>query len=151
MDAPDAFVAEVERIHALLAPLSDEQLAAPTGFKEWTIDSIVQHLHWGNVAADTALYDEEAFLRMKNGGAKVMQEFMDNSLGSGNAELKGQRLVKAWIDYSRVMAEHFQAVDPKKRLKWFGPDMSARSSITVCVCACAFVRVRCESVSCRQD
>ena len=44
--------------------------------------------------------------------------------------LSGRALLTAWHDFYVSMADAFSQVDPKKRLKWAGPDMSARSSIS---------------------
>ena len=39
-------------------------------------------------------------------------------------------LLQAWREQFRQVTDHFQKADPKQRVKWAGPDMSARSSIT---------------------
>ena len=41
-----------------------------------------------------------------------------------------QTLLAAWRELYPQVARTFQATDPKRRLKWAGPDMSARSSIS---------------------
>jgi len=45
-------------------------------------------------------------------------------------DLQGQKLVKLWHDNFIEMAERYGKTDPRKRVKWAGPDMTARSKIT---------------------
>ena len=40
--------------------------------------------------------------------------------------LYGKELYNAWIDGSRRTAENYINADPKTRVKWAGPEMSAR-------------------------
>ena len=47
-----------------------------------------------------------------------------------NGGKKGQELLAIWHGFYTEMAARFVEVDAKKRLKWAGPDMSARSSIS---------------------
>lgn len=122
---------ECDALHALLAPLPDAGFARPTRFKGWTIDDILGHLHFWNAAADRSLHDEAGFLELLGrvlsvGVTTGMRAFEDRE----NGGLKGQRLLAAWRDTYIRTAGHFAATDPKRRLKWAGPDMSARSSIT---------------------
>ena len=42
----------------------------------------------------------------------------------------GRDLLSAWWDQAQATAAAFTKADPKARLKWAGPSMSARSSIT---------------------
>jgi uncharacterized protein (TIGR03084 family) len=45
-------------------------------------------------------------------------------------DLSGPALLTAWIGGAQATAAHFASADPKARLKWVGPDMSAISSIS---------------------
>ncbi len=126
------FKEESDALADLLRPLTDERFAAPTQFKGWTINDVVGHLHMWNWAADTALRDEAAF---QNFYAAVADE-----LGKGGTlrsfetrwldGLSGRALFETWTAFYPAMAERFVEADPKKRVKWAGPDMSVRSSIT---------------------
>ena len=44
--------------------------------------------------------------------------------------LGGQDLLDGWRAFYREMAERWAEIDPRRRVPWVGPDMSARSSIT---------------------
>jgi uncharacterized protein (TIGR03084 family) len=125
---------ESDALHALLAPLSDADFARPTGFNGWTINDILRHLHFWNAAAALSLRDEARFTELMGrvmGGLKTgLRAAEDRELGGATGPLTGRSLLALWHDTYRDTAELFVATDPKRRLKWAGPDMSARSSIT---------------------
>lgn len=126
------FLDEGLALHALVAPLAEIELAQPTGFKHWTAEDILRHLHMWNRAALMSLADAPAFdalwariaAHLATGAG--LQSFERAEL----ADLTGHRLVAAWHDFLAPMAARFGAADPSARVKWAGPDMSVRSSIT---------------------
>ncbi|MBL0925368.1 MAG: TIGR03084 family protein [Sphingomonadaceae bacterium] len=125
------FLDETTSLAELLAPLVDNQFEKSTQFKGWTIDIILRHLHVWNIAADLSLTDEAAF-------ANFLSDMMAGIRGSRLPDfeksylngLSGQKLRLAWIDRAKTTSVHFISADPKMRLKWVGPEMSALSSIT---------------------
>ena len=126
------FREECDDVHALLKPLSDDDFSLETQFKGWSINDIVAHLHWADYAADLALRDEPAFLEFSAGRVESMkggQSILDHQREFAEGET-GQTLLARWRDLSVALADRFTADDPKRRLKWFGPDMSVRSSAT---------------------
>ena len=131
MQQAQDFLDESEALHALIAPLDNAVFEKPTLFKEWTLNNILRHLHFWNISADLTLTDEPAFdalLAQVMGGLKAgrLLEFEEKYLDG----LSGQALLKAWIEKARAMAPAYAAADPKSRIKWAGPSMSARSGIT---------------------
>lgn len=125
------FLAESEALDTALDGLEPEEYARPTQFKGWTINDVLVHLHFWNRAADLSATDPDAFASL---AARVT-----NALQSGgglrpveNADiaLRGLALREAWIGHARAMAARWAQMDPKTRLAWVGPSMSARSSIT---------------------
>ena len=127
MDQAADFLAETEALAGLLAPLSDDAFAEATQFKGWTVNDVVRHLHFWNRAAGLQLTDEAELLRLlgaiaaKGGMRAVEREVVPQS---------GQALRAAWVATAGEIADLYATADPKARLKWAGPDMSARSSIT---------------------
>ena len=110
---------------------------APTQFKGWTLHEIVAHLHIFNWAADESIRDGDSFVRWYQGLRETMQsqgknlrEATDDWLDEHEGGVRGRALLDVWRDYYRGMAERLQVVDPKMRVKWAGPDMSVRSSLT---------------------
>lgn len=130
-DQPADFLAESEALYRLLAPLPDAEFDRPTRFKQWTINHVLGHLHLGNWAAWQTVVDEPRYLAFREERkAKVppmsMREF-EKQFAQG---LQGRALLEAWHTLCPQVAGTFEQTDPKRRLKWVGPDMSARSSIT---------------------
>lgn len=131
MQQAQDFCDESAALYAVLKPLSDDAYAVPTLFNDWTINDILQHLHHFNIMADLSLNEPEKFvteyakisaLREKVGFVASSNELLDG--------IKGPPLLEAWRAYYTEMTPRFAAADPKQRVKWAGPDMSARSSIT---------------------
>ncbi|MCZ6856245.1 MAG: TIGR03084 family metal-binding protein [Gammaproteobacteria bacterium] len=129
MQQAQDFLSESEALYALVASLPDQAFKRKTSFKDWTINTVIRHLHMWNWAADLALEDRDAFktflgeLRSNEGS---LNEFENNWVDG----LSGQALVQTWHEFFLEMAPRFGVADPAKRVVWAGPDMSVRSSIT---------------------
>jgi len=131
MKQAEDFRAESAAVERLIAPLAAADYTRSTGFKGWTIDQIIRHLHVWNRAAYFSLTDETA---LKAYLAEVAQ-----AVGSGGLpafeeryldRLSGTDLFDTWRGFYPEVADAFAKADPAKRLAWAGPSMSARSSIT---------------------
>jgi uncharacterized protein (TIGR03084 family) len=122
---------ESEALYQLLAGLDEADFERETLFKAWTIRDVVGHLHMWNWAADLSLIDESAFLAWATGALpKVLAGGIRAYEEEWLAGRKGRALLAEWRGFYLPMAERFAAADPKQRVKWAGPDMSVRSSIT---------------------
>jgi uncharacterized protein (TIGR03084 family) len=126
------FREESEALFGLFDPLGDEDWERKTQFKEWTINDVVAHLHFGNYLADLSLQDSDAFTNFtRHWMAEAKQK--SSHMAATHAWLDGMKnraLLKRWREFSQEMTDRFVVADPKKRVKWVGPDMSVRSSIT---------------------
>ena len=131
MQQAQDFLDESEALHILIADLTDEELRQATAFKNWTIETIIRHLHVWNEAANMGLTDEEQF---KLFIAKIMAGIQSGGLPAIEneiaGELRGRELVATWSKFFREMTPRFGAADPSDRVLWAGPTMSVRSSIT---------------------
>lgn len=125
------FIDESIALHDLIASMSDAEFEQTTLFKGWSINNILRHLHVWNIAANLSLTDEPGFAEMLKQlmhGGKVMR-FTEAEMLYLHG-LSGTALRSQWIEYATLTSENFTAADPKKRLKWVGPDMSAISSVS---------------------
>jgi len=122
---------ESEALFELLAPLGDADFDTPTQFKGWTLNDVLGHLHMWNWAADKALTDSDGFMAFVG---EALPDIQAGSLRSFESKwregLNGTGLRDAWRAFYIPMSERFAAADPKRRVKWAGPDMSVLSSIT---------------------
>lgn len=126
------FLDESNALHALVATLDDAGLTRETAFKGWTIARVIQHLHVWNMAAVMSLKGDgsfEAYYSQLDDHRRA-----GGTMGTFEREwlkgLDGRDLVAAWSSGFAETAERFAAAEPYARVKWAGPDMSARSSIT---------------------
>lgn len=129
MQQAQDFRAESQALFDLLDQADPAQFDQPTQFKSWTINAVLQHLHFWNQMAGLQLTDEPLLLqriagvKSATGGMRAFENTHFQGLG-------GRALLDAWRAGFNATADAFATADPKARLKWPGPDMSARSSIT---------------------
>ncbi|MEM9047085.1 MAG: TIGR03084 family metal-binding protein [Pseudomonadota bacterium] len=127
------FGAESAALDALLRAMPAAFWDRPTGFKGWTPNQIVIHLHYWNRAQDSALTQPAAFeARVAKMVAAIAEGRARQAEAAEAAEAgeRGQALRALWAGYAAEMAERWAAVDPKRRLPWVGPEMSSRSAMT---------------------
>lgn len=128
---PTDFLDESTALFALVSELDEEALDEATLFKNWTVNDILQHLHCWNWAARESLSRSDAFSRyMQSALDRIPREGVRPLENDHLDGLSGRALVEAWRDGYAETAEAFIDVDPKMRVRWVGPDMSALSSIT---------------------
>jgi uncharacterized protein (TIGR03084 family) len=129
----DDYANECEATYALLKPLRNADYGRQTQFKGWTINDIMQHLYMGDMRALMTLTDPEGYARVKAERQAVdamttAEKLANQRDAAGN--LEGQELLAAWRASAAKTAAAYADADPKQRVQWAGPDMSARSSIT---------------------
>lgn len=132
MQEADDFRAEARALAEVTAGFSDQDFTRPTLFKGWTIGDIIGHLHLFDCAARLSATNETEYAEFVAPVMAGMAEGrgllpIQNDWLQG---LAGKALREKWIRSAEETADVFAALDAKARLKWIGPDMSARSSIT---------------------
>jgi uncharacterized protein (TIGR03084 family) len=121
--------AESAELYELLSVLAEPAWARSTPAEGWTLRDQVAHLAFFDDAAvqsatDPRRFRAEADALLAHGGdlgERVAQRFRDQS----GLEAFGwfQRARRQYLDV-------FVALDPSTTLPWYGPDMSAASSVT---------------------
>jgi uncharacterized protein (TIGR03084 family) len=124
--------AECEALHALTTPLDADGWRTQTRFFNWSIYDEVAHLCYFDEVAVLAARNREAF--------RAEQSTLDATRATGieiseftrrrYVRLDGPALAAFWRQRYTSLAELLGGLDPKTRLPWFGPDMSARSFVT---------------------
>lgn len=130
MDAlADDLAAESAVLRGLLAPLNEEDWLRATPAEGWSIGDQVSHLaRFDDVALQSAT-DPDAFRveleKIEAAGGINPDDVAEQYRGKTGAELL------AWFGDSRDrLISAFRALDPALRVPWFGPPMSAASSLT---------------------
>jgi uncharacterized protein (TIGR03084 family) len=130
MDAlADDLAAESAVLRELLAPLPEEGWRSPTPAVGWSVADQVSHLAYFDDVAVQSATDPDGFqatlVQLLATGTvdpdAIAVEFRD---------LSGAELLR-WFDRSRAaLLSAFRPLDPGLRVPWFGPAMSAASSLT---------------------
>lgn len=124
------FREECDALLTLLETLEPADFDRPTLFKQWTVNDVLVHLHFWNRAADQSLRDSDGFQELFAKLQSFLAQGNLRAFENGEVAERGPELVAVWRDFYRDMAERWVSLDPKIRVKWAGPEMSVRSSIT---------------------
>jgi uncharacterized protein (TIGR03084 family) len=120
--------AESAQLNYILAALTTEQWELPTPAVGWAVRDQVSHLAYFNEAATLAATNPARFRRE---ASKLMRsEHFTDEIARKYRHLSPRELMD-WLDQTR--GEYLRAlagVDPRSRLQWYGPSMSAASSVT---------------------
>lgn len=112
--------AETSDLEALLDGADWELLTPAEG---WAIRDQVSHLAWFDEAAVRAVTDPAS---LREG---VSESFVDDLVAEARALPAAE--VHAWFRTARArMLELFATLDPRQRVPWYGPPMSAASFVT---------------------
>jgi hypothetical protein len=123
MQQASDFLAESEALEQLIAPLQASDFSHPTGFKSWTFETIMRHLHFWNYMANLALTAPDAF----QAELKPAVEAMMAGKTLPDIELVkfpegGLDLVSLWqVGFREVAGRPTSKADPSDRVAWVGP------------------------------
>ena len=123
---------EQEHLDKLVSALDAEGWNNVTHCEDWTIKDEICHLAFFDYTARLSATDTEAFnnhIVEDFGQIKSMDQVSEVSLAKGRA-MDTSRLLKWWRTEREQMIEALAPLDPKDRLPWYGPPMSARSFVT---------------------
>ncbi len=124
--------AEGNELNQLLETLDDSDWDRNTPFKSWTVNHVMAHLHQGDWMQVLTMKDEAKFLEV-SAARRAARERDDGSSGleeHGFEPKQGPALRAQWHAYFQEMCDLMAASDPKRRVKWAGPDMSIRMAAT---------------------
>lgn len=114
----------------LEAVVADADLSTPTPAAEWTVGDQLSHLWYFDQRARQALTDPDGFAaEAASLLADVARTGRDPSVEQGRA-LEGAALLAAWRADRAALLEAARRAEPKARVPWYGPAMSARSFVT---------------------
>jgi uncharacterized protein (TIGR03084 family) len=124
--------AEHEALDALVCGLSEDKWDTPTPAEPWMVRDQISHLHFFDDCALRAVVDPDGFRAWVKADAFKQLRPDDGTEGDiqfGRA-VGGAQLLERWRDGRGAMLLSFKDIDPKTRVPWFGPDMSAVSFAT---------------------
>jgi uncharacterized protein (TIGR03084 family) len=119
--------AEHDALDALVGPLPADRWDAPTPAPWWAVRHQVGHLSYFDQQATLAVTDVAAFEANRDALVEAAGSF---DMAGAAALLPAGELLAAWRAGRAALLAAFVDVDPKARLPWYGPPMSARSFLT---------------------
>ncbi|VTU24822.1 putative Actinobacterial protein [Variovorax sp. PBL-H6] len=125
-------LAEYRGLADLCGSLTDEQWRQRTDFHGWTPWDEVAHLLYFDETALQAVSDAAAFDADKDALNGELATGMEISAITRRryGHLDGKALLQLWRQRHEALVEQLAGKDPKARLPWYGPTMSARSFAT---------------------
>ncbi len=128
-DLADDLAAETAVLRALVVDLDADGWAAPTPAAGWSVHDQMGHLAHFDDAAVRSAVEPEAF------SAELAAVLAEGGTDPDEIAARYRGLppeaVLSWFDESRTrLLEVFRALDPALRVPWYGPPMSAASSLT---------------------
>ena len=128
----DDLLAEYTELATLCASLDAQAWQQTTAFYGWTPWDEIAHLCYFDETAlvstqDPALFASEALeLRARGARGEETSAIARARYGA----LSGPALLATWRQHHQALVLALAALDPKARLPWYGPPMSARSFAT---------------------
>jgi uncharacterized protein (TIGR03084 family) len=121
--------AESADLYELLSVLTGPQWSLPTPAEGWTVRDQVVHLAWADDVAVLAATEPARFRAEADADMAAGMDFPDRVVARYRT-LAGEEAF-AWLQRARrTYLDTFAALDPGTALPWYGPDMSAASSVT---------------------
>ena len=122
-------VAESAELDAVLERLRPSQWSLPTPAAGWAVGDQVSHLAYFDETTLQSLVDPEQFHRdaevLTSGGPGFPDRIAEQHRARPGADLL------SWFREGRsALLAAYRTVDPRRRLPWYGPDMSPASSVT---------------------
>lgn len=124
------FLAECQLLSSVIEPIGARDFERVTQFKGWTIEDVLTHLYFWNVQADHSIFAPDLFAKTLSEILPAIQSHGMRPVENARISPRGFQLYQAWNDHFHDFCSRLNGIDPKLRVKWAGPDMSVRSSIT---------------------
>ncbi|MBW2062639.1 MAG: TIGR03084 family protein [Deltaproteobacteria bacterium] len=121
--------AEHESLDTLVADLDATGWNTMTPFAGWRVKDEISHVAYFDDRARLAAVDPEAFAQHLNEIMKDLKGFIEQPLKPAQSMSKTE-LLEWWRQERNLLLEALKSLDPKFRLPWYGPTMSAKSFAT---------------------
>jgi TIGR03084 family protein len=121
--------AETAELVALVRPLGEAAWLTPTPAEGWSVRDQIAHLAWFDDAAVRAVTDPGGFRAELPAMAGRLDTAVDD-LVAASRTLPGARVLDWFLRARERALEVFATLDPRRRVPWYGPDMSAASFVT---------------------
>jgi uncharacterized protein (TIGR03084 family) len=121
--------AEQDALDSLVANLDAQDWNRSTAAEGWSIGDAISHLAFFDRTARLAAVDADAFTADTKTMYASVVTGVDLSVEFGRS-ISTAELLDAWRVGRSALVEALRTLDPKSRVIWYGPAMSARSFAT---------------------
>jgi uncharacterized protein (TIGR03084 family) len=121
--------AETRVLEDLLVPLNAADWQRPTPSPGWTIHDQVSHLAYFDETATLAATDPGRF-RAEAAGVDALSPSFPDEIAARYRKLSAAVLLSWFLGARTAYVATLRGLDPRDRLPWYGPEMSAASSVT---------------------
>ncbi len=121
--------AEHEALDLVVANLDEKGWDTVTYCWGWTIRDEISHLAYIDGTSKLAVVDKDVFIKHVKEMPKDFDKFHDLVLSSGRGKT-GPEMLAWWRENRSDLVKVLEPLDPKDRLPWYGPSMSAKSFAT---------------------
>ncbi|MBW1898520.1 MAG: TIGR03084 family protein [Deltaproteobacteria bacterium] len=123
---------EYDALDAIVSGLDESEWEIITPFYGWTIKDEISHIAYFDEAAKLSATSQELFGKQME---KMLEGFTDfdemhKKVNAVGGKLPVSDLLSWWRKERTLLIKAYEKLDPKDRLPWYGPTMSARSSAT---------------------
>ena len=126
----DDLAAEQSALDDVLEPLSPQEWLTPTPAEGWDVRDSVGHLAHFDAAAALSATDPATFEERELARAIGDSEAYFADILARGRSLPGPEVLAWWRAERGRFADVYRSLDPKQRVPWFGPPMSAASKVT---------------------
>ncbi len=123
---------EYQDLDAMVAGLEPDEWALRTHCAEWSVKDQICHIAYFDAAAHEAVTDAETFARNAEALFKELDSFESfnrRTLTRGR-QMTNTALLAWWRRERGLLVSALVRLNPKDRLPWYGPPMSAKSFAT---------------------
>ena len=123
---------EYNALDAIVADIGEEGMDTVTPFYGWTVRDEITHIAYFDEAGRIAANDRQAFMDNMTKLLEGIKDFDDvhRKVHEIGRAMSASDLISWWRKEREAQIQALEAKDPKDRLPWYGPDMSARSFVT---------------------
>jgi uncharacterized protein (TIGR03084 family) len=121
--------AEYEALDALVATLDRDAWQTVTLCADWTVKDEIAHIGYFDAAARLAVTDKAGFARHAEDLFASLTSFDDFNLKTlaDGRKMSTDELLTWWRRERSQLIDALLPLDPKDRIPWYGPPMSAKS------------------------
>ena len=119
---------EYESLDAIVSHLDEKDWKTETLCDGWTVKQVIGHLAFSDSSAKLSATDPDGFVRYAKARPERSKVFAAQFAEVDS--MSGEEILLWWRKERTSLVDAVRKFDPKHRLPWYGPSMSARSFVT---------------------